>query len=109
MMSFETVIRLVGDVEAGELRRWIEERWVLPSGDAGGYAFEEVDVARIRLIAELRRELAVDEQAMPIVLHLLDQIYALRRRLKALCGALEGQPPEIRDAVLARLDAADRG
>jgi chaperone modulatory protein CbpM len=108
MMSFESVIRLVGDVEAGELRRWIEERWVLPSGGAEDYVFEEVDVARIRLIAELRREFAVDEQAMPVVLHLLDQIYALRRRLRALCGALEGQPPEIRDAVLACLEEGGR-
>jgi chaperone modulatory protein CbpM len=108
MMSFEAVIRLVGDVEAGELRRWIEEQWVLPSDGAEGYVFEEVDVARVRLIVELRRELAVDEQAMPVVLHLLDQIYALRRRLRALCGALEGQPPEIRDAVLARLEDDER-
>jgi chaperone modulatory protein CbpM len=65
-------------------------------------------VARIRLIAELRREFAVDEQAMPVVLHLLDQVYALRRRLRALCGALEGQPPEIRDAVLASLEDGER-
>jgi chaperone modulatory protein CbpM len=107
MMSFDAVIRLVGDIEAGELRRWIEEQWVLPAGGAEGYVFEEVDVARIRLIVELRRELAVDEQAMPVVLHLLDQIYALRRRLRALCGALEGQPAEIREAVLARLEEGE--
>jgi chaperone modulatory protein CbpM len=106
MMDLETVIRLVGGVEAAELRQWIEERWVLPSGAAGSYAFEEVDLARVRLIVELRREFAIDEQAMPVVLHLLDQIYALRRRLRALCDAVDGQPAEIRDAVLARLDEA---
>jgi chaperone modulatory protein CbpM len=105
MIGFEAVIRLVGNVEEGELRRWIEESWVRPEQGAGGYLFHEVDVERVRLIRELRYELAIDEEAMPVVLRLLDQVYALRRRLSAIREALDTQPQDVRDAIRACLDA----
>jgi chaperone modulatory protein CbpM len=96
MITFDAVIRLVGDLEAGELRHWIEESWVRAEVVEEGYSFHEVDVARIRLIRELRHELAIDEEAMPVVLQLLDQVYALRRRLRAMQGAIDALPPEAR-------------
>lgn len=108
MTGFDAVLRIVQGVDPAELQRWIEERWVMPERGAGGYDFQEVDIARLRLIVSLRRELAVDEQGIPVVLHLLDQVYALRHRLKALCAALEGQPPEIRQAVMSSLEAIEK-
>lgn len=103
MIGLEALIRLVGDVEEVELRRWIAERWVRPESGAQGFVFHEVDVARVRLIRELRYELAIDEEAMPVVLQLLDQVYSLRRRLRALSEALDAQPQAVREAVRARL------
>lgn len=108
MISFETVIRLVGDVQASELRHWIEERWVRPEAQPEGYLFHEVDVARVRLIRELRHDLAIDEDALPLVLQLLDQIYTLRRRLRLLNEAVEAQPTALREAILARLGGERR-
>jgi chaperone modulatory protein CbpM len=102
MIAFDAVVRLV-QIDAGELNRWIEESWVRPAQGEGGYVFEEVDVARIRLIIELRRDLAIDDEAIPVVLGLLDQIYRLRRRLKALSAAVEAQAPEVREQILALL------
>ncbi|SRR5579883_396528 len=103
MMNFEAVIRTVGSLDAAELRRWIAEHWVRPEAAAEGYLFHEVDVARIRLIIELRRDLAIDDEALPVVLHLLDQVYALRRRLRAAYEAIDAQPAEIRQALRIRL------
>ncbi len=106
MMNFDAVIRLVGTIEATELERWIAERWVRPDRSGGGYVFREVDVARIRLIAELKGELEVTEGDLPLVLNLLDQVYALRRHLRLLSDALEAQPPEWREAIHTHLRAA---
>ena len=61
--------------------------------------FHEVDVARVELILDIRREFAVDDEALSLVLGLLDQVYSLRRQMRRLCDALESQPPEIRDAI----------
>ena len=40
---------------------------------------------------------------MPVVLRLLDQVYALRRRLRATREAIEAQPDDVRQALRARL------
>ncbi len=103
MISFEAVCAMVR-LEPVELERWIAERWVLPESAASGYMFSDVDVARVRLIAELRRDLAVGEEALPLVLRLLDQLYATRRRMRALLRALEALPEEHRAAVLKRFE-----
>jgi chaperone modulatory protein CbpM len=103
MSDIATVCRLYG-LEVRELEHWIGEQWVLPESGTAGYVFHEVDVARVHLIVEMKRELAIDEEAIPVVLRLLDQLYAVRRRLTALTSAIESLQPELRDAVLAKLD-----
>ncbi len=108
MIGIDALMRLIGGLQETELRHWIDERWVRPEAVSEGYAFREVDVARVRLIVELRRDLAIDEEALPVVLQLLDQVYALRRRLRAMSEALEAQPEAVREAVQARLARASR-
>jgi chaperone modulatory protein CbpM len=103
MISIDAVCRLVGDLDQHELERWIGERWVLPESEGAVYVFHEIDIARVRLIVEMKHELAIDDEAMPVVLRLLDQIYALRHRLKTLAAVLDALPPELRAAVTARL------
>lgn len=108
MIGIDALMRLIGGLQEAELRHWIDERWVRPEAASQGYVFREVDVARVRLIVELRRDLAIDEEALPVVLQLLDQIYALRRRLRAMSEALDAQPDAVREAVEARLASAVR-
>ena len=108
MMSFDAVIRLIGGLGDDDLRHWIAERWVRPESGAEGYVFHAVDVARVRLIRELRYELAIDEEAMPVVLQLLDQVYGLRRRLRRVRDAIAAQPDSVRQELLAQLEAALR-
>ncbi|MGE5271466.1 MAG: hypothetical protein ACM3JG_17530 [Thiohalocapsa sp.] len=108
MIGLDELVRQLAGLDRAELRRWIENRWVLPehapnaaSGDDGGerWVFQEVDIARIELIRDIRQEFAVDDEATALVLGLLDQIYSLRRQMRRLCDALEAQPPEIREAI----------
>jgi chaperone modulatory protein CbpM len=103
MIGFDELVRRFAGLERGELVRWVENRWIRPeeaSGEAGEHwVFHEVDVARVELILDIRRELAVDDEAMSLVLGLLDQVYSLRRQMRRLCDALEQQPPEVRDAI----------
>ena len=79
----------------------------MPERQGGSWVFHEVDVARVELILEIRRGWALDDEAMPLVLGLLDQIYELRRQLRRLCDAVAAQPAEIRDAIESSL--AHRG
>ena len=60
----------------------------MPEQHGDTWLFHEVDVARVELIFEIRHDFAIDDEAMPLVLGLLDQVYSLRRQLRRLCDAL---------------------
>jgi chaperone modulatory protein CbpM len=107
-MHITAVLALFADLPETELTNWIARGWVLPDAvapDAGSadWEFHDIDVARVRLIHDLHRAMAIDDATMPLVLSLLDQIYDLRGALRDLLEALETQPAEVRSAVLATL------
>ena len=101
MVSFDEVVVMVEGLRRRDLYHWISNRWVLPEQREGQWRFSAVDVARVRLICELRDDLAIDEEALPVVLSLLDQVYGLRMQMKALCAAIAEQPEPVRQAVSA--------
>jgi chaperone modulatory protein CbpM len=106
MIGLDELTRRFAALDSVELGRWIENRWILPDEAGGRWLFHEVDIARVELILEIRREFAVDDEAMALVLGLLDQLYSLRRQMRRLCDALECQPPEIRAAIRQALPKA---
>ena len=108
MIGIELLIAEIPGLRLPDLERWIDNDWVRPGHDGHAYVFVEVDVARIRLIRELRDELQIDEDALPVVLMLLDQLYDLRRRMRELGTAIERTVPDKIRQVLAR-DLAKSG
>jgi len=132
-MRIASVVALFADLPEAELSSWVARGWVLPdlgaadwsaveqgtadrgatdrgAADRGpadqgeaGWDFREIDVARVRLIHDLHRAMAIDEATMPLVLSLLDQVYALRGTLRDLLRGLETQPEPVRTTVLAAL------
>jgi chaperone modulatory protein CbpM len=108
MIGADELIRRCGRLQRTELLRWIENRWVLPEQQSSGWVFHEVDVARVELILDIRTQFAVDDEAMPLVLGLLDQLYSLRRQMRRLSDALQAQPTEVREAIRRALPPTTR-
>lgn len=52
---------------------FVNEEWIYPK-EPDQLGFDEEDLARIQLIQELREEFGVNDEAMPIILHLIDQL-----------------------------------
>ncbi|MBK8209682.1 MAG: hypothetical protein IPK78_06595 [Rhodospirillales bacterium] len=102
MPTFDDILR-IHRLQRIELQAWIEHRWVRPRSGTGSLEFDEADEARIALIRELRQEFLVDDDALEVVLPLLDQLYATRRVLRKIEAALQALPPALRDEVAARL------
>jgi chaperone modulatory protein CbpM len=71
-------------LDAQALDTWIEAGWLRPRGKRSRHEFSDVDLARARLIGDLRRDLGVNDEAVPIVLDLIDQIHGLRRLVREL-------------------------
>ena len=91
------------EVSEGEVTGWIRQSWVLPVEEDGVLLFDDVDRARIKLIVELRRDLEVNDEAIPVVLRLLDQVYGLRRALDELRQGIMGLSEEARAELGAKL------
>lgn len=84
MITFDILCARLTTLNPDDLRRWIAEGHVRTDRAADELVFTEIDVERVRLIIELRDVMQVNEEAIPIVLSLLDQIYELRRKMRAL-------------------------
>jgi chaperone modulatory protein CbpM len=60
------------------LNAWIEAEWLLPVTSRERFLFSEADLARARLIRDLKVDFGVNDEGIAIVLHLLDQLHGLR-------------------------------
>ena len=107
MKTLSEVASMLDRVDRVEITHWVELGWVAPARRAPEPVFSELDVARLCLICDLRHDMAVEEETVPLVLSLLDQLYDLRRQLNALTGAIQRQPEDVRRAILgSHLEAA---
>ncbi|WP_131113692.1 chaperone modulator CbpM [Lichenihabitans psoromatis] len=105
MISLDVLIVTMAGLHRAEVEHWIEADWLRPAALQGTWLFDEIDVARLRLIRELRDDLGLREDAIPIVLRLLDQLYDERRRLLVLRDVLDrNASKEVREAVLEALE-----
>lgn len=104
MMDLLSVTALFADLQAVELRLWIERGWVQPESTGADWEFHAIDVARVRLLHDLRRDMDVGEDAIPVILSLLDQVYELRSTLKTVLSVLQTQPRDVQSAVLTALE-----
>ncbi len=100
MITLQTVCASIPGLTEAELRRWLDQDWIRPDRLGGEPSFRDIDMARARLIAELHLALEVEEPTVPLVLSLLDQLYATRRQLRLVLDALE---PPVRAEVAERL------
>lgn len=69
------------DAEAVEL--WIEAGWLLPLQE-GESRLSDVDLARAQLIHELKHDLGVNDEGIPLILDLIDQLHGMRRVMREL-------------------------
>ncbi|NNE48436.1 MAG: MerR family transcriptional regulator [Rhodothermales bacterium] len=96
-----TVVARIERLTLRELRLWTREGWVRPTQSPRGPIFDDIDVARLRLLCDLRKEMALPTDVMPTVLTLIDQLHSTRRDLRRLTQALDEQPAEVRHAIIA--------
>ncbi len=102
MKRLEDVLTELRTVQQREILTWIEAEWVRPEQDEAGPRFAPVDLARLRLIKQLREDLEVGPEAIPVVLSLVDEMYTLRRHLAALARAVGELPAEVRASLRMR-------
>ena len=65
-------------LDAPTLNAWIEAEWLMPLAGGRTFQFSDADLARARLIQDLKIDFGVNDEGIAIILHLLDQLHGLR-------------------------------
>lgn len=69
-------------LDAATLNVWIDDEWLIPLASGIAPQFSEADLARARLIRDLKSDLGVNDEGIAVILHLLDQLHGLRCLLR---------------------------
>jgi len=101
--TLDELLRLHGRLTTVHVERWVARGLLRPSGTAEAWSFEQIDVARARLLAELIDEMGFDDESVETVVDLIDQVNTLRRQLDLLGRAIAEQPAATREAIAAAL------
>jgi chaperone modulatory protein CbpM len=67
-------------VDPSTIEAWVDAEWLVPHQP--GHQFSELDLARTRLIQDLKGDFGVNDEGIALVLHLLDQLHGLRCLLR---------------------------
>jgi len=100
MITEMEILAKVNGVTTAQLHLWISEEWVRPARDNADIAFSEADIARVRLLAMLCNELGVGNEAVPIILSLIDQVHDMHEQMRIIADAIEAQPDDVRTCIL---------
>jgi len=86
-MDFKDQLDAPFEVEA--IQAWIEVGW-LAAPASGENGLSEIDLARAHLIHDLQHRLGVNDEGVPIILDLIDQMHGLRRAMRELMEKQRG-------------------
>src|SRR3954447_24174027 len=99
--EFLAIIQLDAEV----LQQWMQAGWLLPQEEGRTPNFSEIDLARAQLIRDLKHDLGVNDEGIPVILDLLDQLHGLRRALRELLSTIDVQPEPKRRRIIEEMRA----
>ena len=103
MTTLDELLSLHGSLTTMHVERWVARGLLRPVGQGDAWTFEQVDVARARLLVELADEIGFDDEAVETIIGLVDQVHTLRGQLDLLARAIADQPPATREAIAGAL------
>ncbi len=96
------------DLDVKILEAWVEAGWLLPRHEGDARRFGEIDLARAQLIRDLKHDLGINDEGIPVVLDLVDQIHGLRHALRELLSAISAQSDAVHRPIASPSLARDR-
>jgi chaperone modulatory protein CbpM len=102
MITEIEILTKVHGVTRSQLRLWVSESWVRPARSGSELVFNDADIARVRLLATLCCDFEVGDEAVPIILSLIDQVHDMQAQMRVIAHAIDAQPDDIRVKILKR-------
>ncbi len=97
--SEQETVQTVGRLTQTRMTAYLRADLVRPTLSESGPRFSQMDIARLELICELCDEFEMQDEALGLVLSLIDQLHGLRAEMRALAEALNREPDEVRARI----------
>lgn len=97
--SLSRTLEAVPDLTPAQLARYMRAGVVQPVQSQDGPLFRDIDIARLSLIVDLAEGYHLDDEALGLVMSLLDQLHGLRGDMRAILDAVAQEPPETRERL----------
>lgn len=99
----EQVIETVTSLTAERLSHFESLRIVTPVNTTDGPRYHTLDVRRITLLCELTDDFEFNEDALVIIMSLLDQLHGTHSKLEQVLQAISAEPSETKLRLSQRL------
>ena len=94
--SEEETLTAVARLTRTRLTSFVSAEAVRPTAGERGPCYTRVDIARLELLCDLTEGFELGDDALNLVVTLVDQLHAARADLSALAAAIAKEPPETR-------------
>ena len=105
----EQVIDAITSLTAERLSHFERLCIVTPVSTSEGPRYHTLDVRRITLLCELTDDFDVNEDALVIIMSLLDQLHGAHSKLEQVVEAIGAEPAEIKLRLSRRLHDTGQG
>lgn len=95
----EDLVAAIPRLTHTRLVAFVEAEVIVPVHSDRGRLFRQIDQARAELACDLAEDFDLHEDAVAVVLSLVDQLHGVRAELRAVLDALENEPPDVRKRI----------
>ena len=101
--SEDETVAAVARLTQARLKSFVELEIVQPLHTRGRVVYRQVDLVRLELLCELSEDFELGDDALGVVISLIDQLHGVRAELRTVLSALAAEPEEVRTRISAVL------
>ena len=99
LYSEDDVVSAVARLTRKQLISFVKAEIVVPFQSETGLVYRRMDIARIELLCDLSEQFDLQEDALGMVISLIDQLHGVRAELRAALGAIEQEEADVRGRI----------
>jgi chaperone modulatory protein CbpM len=104
--SEEEIVDAVARLTRPRLKSFVELEIVSPLHTDGRLVYRQIDLVRLELLCELSEDFELDDDALCMIISLIDQLHSARGELRALRAAIASEPEDVLSRIRAALGRA---
>jgi len=98
-LTEDQAVAAVSRLTRVQLVSFVEAEIIIPVATASGPAFRQIDIVRLQLLCDLADQFDLHEDALSLIMQLVDQLHGVRAELRAVLDAVEAETPEVRNRI----------